>query len=712
MSPVPVAPRPSLARLAALAVLLAAVAGGAWWWRVQSRPLPRLAGGNVLLITVDTLRADALGAYGNRRVETPWLDKLAQAGVRFDRAYAHTVVTLPSHANILTGRYPFDHGVRENSGFRLPSDVDTLATRLKAQGYRTGAFVSAFPLDSRFGLTRGFDVYDDAYGDAESHSAFLMQERPATETVARAARWLADAGNGPYFCWVHVYDPHFPYAPPEPFATKYRDAPYFGEVSAVDAALAPLLRPIVDAGPTSRTMVVVTGDHGESLGEHGEMTHGLFAYDATLKVPLLVHQPSIVRPGATSVVARHVDILPTVLDALGLPAPSGLPGRSLLPVLAGRAQQEVVTSYFEALSASLNRGWAPLTGVLRESVKYIDLPIPELYDLGADPRETNNLEPKEPERTRELQALRREFTDLDKGAAPKVESAETQAALRSLGYVTGTPARRTQYTDADDPKRLVGLDERIHAIVTRYQAGDVAGALTLCEEVVRERPDMSLTLLYLAFLNNELGHASASVDAARRALALNTDDASVAALLAAYLVEGGHAREAAAVLAPFVNRPEPDLDAVIAYGVARAASDDYDAALATFERARSLDPSNAMALVNIGTVALMRGRTDEARAQFEAALAIDPSVARAHNSLGVIDANAGRTEDAIAHWRRAVTLDPRDYQTLYNLATLLVRLGRDAEARPFFERYVQTAPLTLEGRDIARVRQWLGPERR
>ena len=250
----------------------------------------------MLLITVDTLRADAVGAYGNVRASTPWIDRLAAAGVRFDAAHAHNVVTLPSHANILSGRYPFVHGVRDNAGFRFPQTLDTLATLLKARGYRTGAFVSAFPLETRFGLQRGFDEYDDHLSSA-ARPAFLEQERSGTETVARARAWLEREPGKPTFCWVHLYEPHFPYTPPEPFASNFRDNPYAGDVAAADAAVGQLIEPLLQAGAAGRTLVVFTADHGESLDEHGEATHGIFAYESTLRVPLIVYAPGTLAAG-------------------------------------------------------------------------------------------------------------------------------------------------------------------------------------------------------------------------------------------------------------------------------------------------------------------------------------------------------------------------------------------------------------------------------
>jgi arylsulfatase A-like enzyme len=375
-------------RLLPLFVALLVLAG-AWaaWRAVGGRPIRRDPGLSVLLVSIDTLRADALGAYGNKTVATPWIDRLAREGVRFDKVHAHNVVTLPSHTNILSGRLPLQTGVRDNSGYRYPAGEPTLATELKKAGWRTGAFVSAFVLDSRFGLDAGFETYDDRLGGAETSSlrAFMVPERPGPATVAAARRWLDGARGSRTFCFVHIYEPHFPYEPPPPFDERFRGDPYHGEVSAADAALEPLLRPILEQGAAARTLVVLTSDHGESLGEHGEMTHGVFAYEATLHVPLILWAPGILPAGqAMGTPVRHVDLMPTILDALGQAPSEGLAGRSLLPLVA-RERGAESPDYFEALSASLNQGWAPLRGVVKGSLKYIDLPLPELYDLASDP---------------------------------------------------------------------------------------------------------------------------------------------------------------------------------------------------------------------------------------------------------------------------------------------------------------------------------------
>ena len=699
----------------------------------QSSRGPRARPVNVLLVTIDTLRADAIGASGNHIAQTPWIDRLAAGGVRFDRAHAHNVVTLPSHANILSGRYPIDHGVRDNAGFRFPAAIDTLATILHARGYRTGAFVSAFPLASRFGLARGFDVYDDRFVDATPRPAFLEQERRGGDTVAIATTWLQAQRSTPTFCWVHIYEPHFPYAPPEPFASRFANAPYAGEVAAADAALQPLLQPLIDRGAASRTIVVLTGDHGESLGEHGEATHGIFAYEATLRVPLIVWAPSLVSPRVESAPARHVDILPTILEAVGAPLPRGLRGRSLLPTtdragsLATDRTDHSATdhtdqsatdhtdihgsdtvTYFEALSGALNRGWAPLTGVLRGDTKYIDLPVPELYDLSSDPGERENVVGMQPARRDGARAALASFQSTAPAIARSTESAENRERLRSLGYAGGSASPLpTHYTAADDPKRLIALDTELQEIVGRYLSGDARGALTRARAFAAANPRMAVAFLQLGHLERESGNLPAAVAAMRRALALKPGDAEITALTGAYLTEAGQPREAVAVLQPLASRPQPDVQVLIALGLAQARQDQPDAALATLGRARRQAPANAMLLVDIGTVNLMAGRHDEARRAFEAAIAERPELARAHSSLGAIHADAGRTDAAMAEWKTATSLDASEYGRLFALGVAHARNGRNAKARPYLQFFAASAPADRYAPQIAQARAWL-----
>ena len=539
-------------------VVLAVLALIFFWPGGPQADLRRIDGQNVLLVTIDTLRADALSAYGGP-ASTPALDRLAAEGVRFDFAHAHAVLTLPSHASILTGEYPVRHGVRENSGYRLPRDARTIATVLKRTGYATAAFVAAFPLHSRFGLNAGFDVYDERFGDGFGPVDLSMPERPASAVVPLARDWIAGRGAGaavsgqatqPWFVWVHVFDPHAPYRPSPPFDEEYAGKPYYGEVAATDAALAPLLEDVRNS--VRPTLVIVTSDHGEGLGDHGEEAHGIFAYESTLRVPLIMANlggnaaaSAPGRPGEVSqVAARHVDILPTILSAVGQTVPSDLPGRTLLPRRERKAGAAPRTTYFEAMSGMLNHGWAPLAGVLVDRDKFIDLPLAERYDLATDPGEGTNLFGHSPERDRTLAAALGAFGPALPGERA-TEDPDTAARLRALGYVSGGARVKVQYTEADDPKRLIDLDGAVHKALEAFGAGRLEEAAELYRQVIERRPDMEIAYRHLAFIDYQRGDIARAIEVLRRAVATGVTDARLQAQLGEYpqrrrLGCGGH----------------------------------------------------------------------------------------------------------------------------------------------------------------------------
>lgn len=693
--------------------MLAAVSaiGAGWWWHAQrdARVFPsfaRTANQNVLVITVDTLRGDALGSYGGR-ARTPNLDRLADNGVRFSFAHAHAVVTLPSHASILTGRYPFEHGVRDNAGFRLGDDAETLAEIARAGGMATGAFVGAFPLDRQFGLAQGFDVYDDLGGREVALDDFVFNERPATEVVQRARTWIARQRK-PWLAWVHVFDPHAPYAPPVPYAAEYARDPYAGEVAYTDSALGPLLE--VARQSARPTIIIVTADHGEGLGDHGEPTHGVFAYESTLRVPLILAQ---VGPGAREAEAgagavvdaavRHIDIVPTIADLTGLAVPEGLRGRTLL---AAETETAPRTSYFEAMTAMLKRGWAPLSGVVAGREKYIDLPIEEFYDLARDPREATNRAPSAGGRTRELQAELRQFGAALPGA-PTDENADVRARLQALGYVSGSASRKARYTEEDDPKRLIDVDRLMIEGIALHRAGRSADAADAYRAVIQRRPDMGLAYRRLAYIQWESGSTEAAIGTLRQALERNGPDVEVEIRLGTYLAETGATAEAVRILARVANAAPGNHEALNALGIAYARAGRPADAIRTFEQILRADPRDAFALENAGTVHLQRGDLERARASFARAVQNDSRSSRAHAGLGVVALESGRRDEAIGHWKRAVEHDPRNFDAIFNVATELLNLGRSAEAQPYVRAFVEGAPRARYARDIDRLAQVL-----
>lgn len=709
------------------AVAIAVLAAGAFF-ATRSRgaafSLAPDANVNVLLVTLDTVRADALSSYGGRAA-TPHLDRLATGGARFTFAHAHSVVTLPSHTTMLTGLLPYEHGIRDNAGFRVADGTATLATRLKAAGFSTGAFVAGFPLTKRFGLTPGFDVYDDQMPEMSGALSVSLPERPADVVVGRAVEWIGRQ-EGKFFGWVHLFDAHSPYKPPADVAAAYSDAPYFGEVAFIDRSLGPLFDAL-RRGPRP-TVVIVTSDHGESLGEHGEETHGMFAYEATLRVPLIIAR---IEPaggaGHRGVVidapARLVDLAPTVLALTGQPHDSGFSGTSLLDVVNAGAGPDR-PAYFEAMTYNLVRGWAPLRGVITGRDKYIDLPIPEYYDLAADPSETRNLATTVSDRVVPLRTLLETY-DTAPPNRPGQESAEVASVLRSLGYVSGSAEAKPAYTEEDDPKRLVALDRDLHAATQAFQQGDRSRGIALLESVIARRRDTADAYISLAYAHWEAGDLRAAVNVLESGLRNGAPDRDIRVRLAVYMAESGI--DPARAVALLEGMPATDAEAQNGLGVALTHAGRLGSAADAFKRVLALDPTNGIALQNLASIALQQALATSAAARADGlreaeglarqALAADPDLPDAHTTLGVVFSSTDRQEEAIASWTRAVALDPAQFNALYNLWAVLADLGRHDGAVRYGQQFAATAPPALFGPDIARIRAYLddrtrGPGRR
>ncbi|HEX4962363.1 MAG TPA: sulfatase-like hydrolase/transferase [Thermoanaerobaculia bacterium] len=684
------------AALAALGllILIAAAPPAA---KAPARPVSR----DIVLVTIDTLRADAPGFSGNRRSQTPVLDRLAGQGRVFTNTHAHNVVTLPSHTNILTGLYPFQHGVRDNSGFRLPASVPTLATVLKSAGFATGAFVGAFPLDSQFGLNRGFDVYDDHYPKGSHEDEFVMAERRGDEVVRLALAWWKAQKGKPRFLWVHLYDPHAPYLPPEPFASRFKDNPYLGEVAAADSFLAPLLGPFLD-GKEKPALVVVTSDHGEALGEHGEQSHGLFAYEATLKVPLVVWGKGVT-PGRDTRPARHVDVFPTILQAAGIdsPAPRGLrrPGRSLLaPAVADGSD-----SYFEALSATLNRGWAPLRGLLRNGTKFIALPLAEVYELPKDPGERNNLfDQQRPAARGVFAALPKESTWPPQKGATRPED---DARLQSLGYIMGTAAAKESYGPDDDPKRLIELDTKVHDVVDLYMRGRTEEAIKKGRELVAARPTMALGHSLLAQSLLQAGKTQEALEVMLNARKLGAVSDALLRQLGLTLSEVGRANEAVEVLKPVAASGDPQ--SLNAYALALSEAGKQKEAFDVLQGLLKQEPDDPKAWEQLGLVELRLGHWPQARDRSRRALELNRKLPLAWNDLGVALYQLGQKSEALDAWQNAVDLKPDLWDALWNLGTKAAEQGKTGQARKALERFAAGAPPDRYRADIEKAKAYL-----
>ena len=607
-------PRAGRGWLAPILVMLAVAGAGAWWF--ASRPssgtsasgadLGRLPAGvrqqdlNVIVLTLDTTRWDRLGAYGDRTAQTPNLDRLAAEGVLFEEAVTSAPLTLPAHSTLFTGLLPTRHGVRDNGGYVLDPKHTTLASILKRAGWDTGAFIGAFVLDGKWGLNQGFDTYHDKFDVSKYKSVSLGDvARIGGEVVDQALPWLEARTDKQFFAWLHFYDAHSPYDPPEPFKSRFRRQPYAGEIAYVDAQVGRVLQWLDTKGLKDRTIVIAVGDHGESLNEHREGTHGLFIYDATTRIPFIVRAPFDRMQGRrVRSTVRSEDLMPTVLDLVGRGSPEGVQGRSLAPLLTGESQDLQLDAYTESLYAFNHYGWSELKALRSGRFKYIATTKPELYDLERDPGELTNVYAERrslaDRMAVELQRLAVEETEVQTGpAAVDPETRERLAALGYIGSFSNTPRKPGELLP--DPKDKI----------------DIFNLMTSAQEA-----------------NGKEGSETA-VDRLRRVVAMDPN------ILDAWVMLGNeyfrqHDHRAALEQYKRALQLKPDYDlATVNLAAAYRALGDYKAALLGYERYLQKDPKNAWVRYQMGEMFVDLGELDKAEDAFRQSLIDDTRVASA-----------------------------------------------------------------------------------
>lgn len=671
----------------AVALLLLALVLPAWLLLAPRTSPP--ARPSLLLITIDTLRADRVGAYGSTAGLTPAIDALAARGRVFENAVAAAPLTLPSHSTILSGLDPMHHGVRNNGTYAFPSDRETIATRLKAAGYSTAAFVGAVVLDRRYGLARGFDIYDDRIERAVEGRSVLESERPCALVVESAAAWLG-ARRGPYFAWVHFYEPHAPYAPLPDLAAAHPGQPYDAEVAGADRCLASLVAMARAASP-SGLVVAVTGDHGEGLGEHGEATHGLFVYQSTLRVPMVIEGPGVEAGSRTPRLARSADLAPTLLALLGAKPIEQIDGRDLLAGGGGGGEAYAESDYGAGF------GWAPLRSWRIGSHKLIDAPRPEFYDLDRDPGETRDLAAERPADVERLRAVLRAALGSEVKRDARRVSDEAEERLRSLGYVAGTSAISAGNAPLTDPKDARALLETFERSLDREARGDRSGAIALLKDVVRRDSRNLVFRRSLAGVLRRDHRLAESIQALRAAHALAPTDASIAHDLALSLAESGDSVQAIEWEERALAMDPESVDALDHLATLRAARGEFADARIAVERALALDANHARAWSNRGNIAQGQGLPAEAEQSYARALELSPGLVDAVNGLGVLAVQAGRFEEAAQRFTRALELEPGFDEARLNLAVTEARLGREARA-------VELATRVTRGRGDAALR--------
>jgi arylsulfatase A-like enzyme/Flp pilus assembly protein TadD len=666
------------------------------------RPVAKIkpdSGLNVLLITLDTTRADRLGCYGYPRARTPNLDGLASAGVRFENVYCQVPLTTPSHASILTGTYPLYHQVHNNGTYSLPAELTTLAEMLKGRGFETAAFVASFTVDSRLGLGQGFDVYDDDLAGGEAFKP-LNAERKAEKVYAAFRRWIDGAVKAPFFCWVHFYDPHIPYDPPAPYSVDFADSPYDGEIAYMDHYVGQVVSALREKGLLQRTLIVLAGDHGEAFGEKVETGHGVFIYDGTLKVPLIFHSEGRL-PKGTVVKSRVrlIDIAPTVLAMLGLAVPADIQGTNLLPYISGREKKDL-SSYLETYFPRENYGWSELIGLVDGDWKYIRAPKPELYNLKDDPQETQNLLGRE---GRNAELMRERLTETISryssgiSASRRELTSEEREKLRSLGYVDQTAGPVAG--PLPDPKDMVeelGMSQQAE---TLEMEGRLDEAAEVYGRILERNPRSPVNFVNLALVRARMNQFEEAVRILERGIGAIPGSITLLSRLAhTYMVMGRLKRSLDAWQAVLVIEPQY-FDGLLASGWILDVMGKKEEARGFFEKAQAVEPENRFLRKSQALNLATTGNLKEAIGIYERLRQDFPDDYEVLQDLGIAYGYAGEINKAIDALKAAVKIHPTPV-AYYNLTVALKKVGNIRDAVYYLKLYLGNP----EGEDEAKVR--------
>ena len=669
-------------------------------------PVRRPAPPNVILITLDTVRADHVGCYGATDIQTPTLDALAHDGIVFDRAISQVPLTWPSHAVILTGTYPFQNGVQDFTGAPLEPRFRSVAQAFKQHGYSTGAVVSSFVLDKSWGLARGFDFYDDAFSPEQFESRDLgLVERKAGESVTRAIDWMKKNPRRPFFFWLHLYDPHSSYDPPEPFHTQYQGHLYDGEIAYADRELGRFMGWLKSNRLYDRSLIVFLSDHGESLGEHGEKEHGFFIYNSTVQVPLIVKPPagSRLRPGHVARPVETAAVAPTLLALAGLKDPITRQFHS--PGLFGDAAEKEDAAYSETFYTFSSYGWSPLHAIETSRYHYIEAPQPELYDLTTDPKEETNLVAQQ---TATVAVLKDKLQQLMKVDAFKPSTTGTTTVspdaldkLRALGYVA---YRSPVSADAlaaglPDPKTKLWEFNTVLAATDALHAGDIPTGQALLAQVSEKDARMYIVPFLLAEAALGVQKWDEAATEFRKALALNPNFDQAMTGLARALMYGENLEEARTWANKALELNPQNYRAWYELGYIDAKKGDPKTAIADYQKAITIQPDFAPLRRDLGMIYFQEQNFAEAAKQLGKAIELGVDESRLHNFLGISYSRTGQLQKAVASYQRALKLEPNRAEIHLNLAYAYQRLNQGAEAQKEYaeacrleEKYCEYVP--------------------
>ena len=650
----------------------------------------------MVLVTIDTLRADHVGAYGAGRADTPALDALAAEGTLFRHCVCQAPLTLPSHASLLSATQPLFHRVRDNGAFQAPPELELVSEALQKLDFATAAFIGGYVLHGKWGLNQGFDLYSDRFDPGPGRDLVLLAKKRAGEVLGDARSWLEKQKGRRFFAWIHLYDPHFPYEPPPPFDRR-PGQPYRGEVEYADHELGRFFAFLKEKGLYERTLILVTADHGEGLDDHGEQKHGYFLYETTVHVPLIVRAPRRFKARDVKTTVQLTDLAPTILDLLGIPAPASWQGQPLTRLLNGKADARFGAAYSETWYPRLHYGWAPLKAFYHGGFKYIFAPRDELYDLGQDPGETRNLAADEKTRRADLRGRGLAFMQragrnaLTPGRA-RAMSAEDQRRLAALGYLGGAAALGDEEGGLADPKDKLSDTIAFGKAVALLGEGRWQESLAEAQGIVGRNPGFADALnlegnALLAGGRNELALA-----AFRRALALKPEDANNRLDILKALQRLGRPEEAAAEADRFLRDAPDDPALLSALGQLRLAQGQAEEALDALLRALRADPGVYPRLNEAAASLIARGRRAVARRLLEAVGQAQPRAAGSRYLLGQLAEAEGRRQEAMDLYRRELEIDRGHFQAAANLANLLKQSDRPDEAAEYYRLALATEP--------------------
>ncbi|UCE42289.1 MAG: sulfatase-like hydrolase/transferase [Candidatus Aminicenantes bacterium] len=664
-------------------------------------PLSRLKGAedfNYIIISVDTLRADRIGCYGFSDVKTPTIDMFASRGVKFEKCIAQTPLTLPSHTSLLTGTYPTYHGVRDNGGFLVPQEMDTLAELMKQNGYQTSAFVAAYVLDSKWGLDQGFDFYFDNFDLSKYKTISLGNvQRPGNEVLDEVIPWLEEHKQQKFFTFIHFYDPHTPYEPPSPYSERYPNRPYVGEIAYTDSQISRLWEFLEKNGLLDNTILVFTSDHGESLGEHQEKAHGFFIYQAGVHVPLIFVTPFEHLQGLSrSSVVSLVDIMPTLLELAQVPVPVQVQGKSLVPLFSSESKNEYF-SYCETYYPRFHYGWSELKSYQDERYKLIVAPKLELYDLSDDPGELNNIVNSQPEETRRLMNLINEFIDKTGKDAYELDYShmdeESREKLAALGYIgTFAASMSLEGRRLGDPKEKIVIFNRLSEARELGLEGEFDRASEMIMKIIEDDPEVIDAYSALGILYKRERLFEEAIDTFLKVLELKPDDNNAVINISSSYVQMGKLDEGEEFILERLEFHKKDSQVYFSLGYIKNLKKEYEEAIKYFDKCIELNPSSASAYSALGGIYIVQDELDKAETLLNKAEGLNSKLQNLHYNFALLLEARGDLTGAMSEYLQELENIPHNFRASYNLSRLY-RISKDTlKELEYLDKTIESNP--------------------